>query len=875
MTVTVFQQANQLLREGKLEAAVIVYRQAIEQNPNSYLSYQNLGETLGKLGRWEEAVEMYGKAIELKPSAGWLHLNLSWALQQVGRLDEAQQTAEKAAKMEPKLARFVGNWPGIKENILKVNSAKHNPESQAGIIVEKKIREVVAPPNAFKSTQFYSDLEHLFILGNGESIDVVSRKLFLSQAHAAETGLHIVAAPSSQCEALSSDMNRCNSILVLANSLKDIADQKTEISGGYWKILQLDSESVLLSIFLQPGRFMTQGSFADILGRLQSFGSSDLLEVKLPSLKFLIEELLAHRGDAYIESVENKLEQIIDRVSSSVKMHRSSIVDVLNLLIFSSNIDAVQVKLQNYLNKNLTELQTTIDDSHKKVIYRRIDSCIYFAFELSGKNLAGTLAPIFKQAFDIMLSMGIPAPILSRGLRYSFLKAIELAQSLPTLIDLAQITNTDDSIAFLAIYSIIRHRSTNAESDLLKTWLLLKKIFELPKKNLISLVRDLRRTVPSCLGIPVSLSTEIISAFEITEKETPDRETWLARCLLLLYADCFDSRLLNWITHHNRIDLTSEDKEIVLALTGYDIPLIDRVNKTLLEEGFNYKVLYPSEYCKITDYMKANLAEWGKHSQISHQSYTGKGDSLPMISVILTTFNPDMELLRLSLESIIHQTYPALEIIVIDDHSPPESSRLIDLLVDEMRRNTPHLIVYQRNEKNVGQYVSRNRAIAISKGEFIAIQDDDDISHPERLQHQLQPMLAESSLMATHANHLRISENSRLMIDGDAIGAVWGDAPVSFIWRRQVFQEIGNFLPTKTRGDVEFRSRMRRHYSDRAIQMIAQPLVLMRGGMGTVSSNKEYYFRSALSVWRYMMNHIPIGIYSSQEMVRWIPTVLR
>ena len=875
MTVTTFQQANQLLREGKLEEAVVAYRLAIEQNPNSYLSYQNLGETLGKLGRVDEAVEMYGKAIELKPSAGWLHLNLSWALQQVGRLDEAQQTAEKAAKMEPKLAKFVGNWPGIKENILKVNSAKHNPESQAGILVEKKIREVVAPPNAFKSTQFYSDWEHLFILGNGESMDVVSRKLFLSQTHAAETGLHIVAAPSSQCEALSSDMNRCNSILVLANSLKDIADQKTEISGGYWKILQLDSESVLLSIFLEPGRLMTQESFADILGRLQSFGSSDQIEVKLISLKFLIEELLAHRGEAYIESVENKLEQIIDRVSSSVKMHRSSIVDVLNILIFSSNIDAVQVKLQNYLNKNVTELQTTIDNSHKKVLYRRIDYSIYLAFELSGKNSADTLAHIFKQAFDIMLSMRIPAPILSRGLRHSFLKAIELAQSLPTLIDLAQITDTDDSIEFLTIYSIIRHRSTNAESDLLKTWLLLKKIFELPKKNLISLVRDLRRTVPSCLGIPVSLSTEIISAFEITEKETPDRETWLARCLLLLYADCFDSRLLNWITHHNRIDLTSEDKELVLALTGYDIPLIERVNKTLIEEGFKYKVLCPSEYCTITDYMKANLAEWGKHSQISHQSYTGKGDSLPMISVILTTFNPDMKLLRLSLESIIHQTYPALEIIVIDDHSPPESSRLIDLLVGEMRRNTPHLIVYQRNEKNVGQYVSRNRAIAISKGEFIAIQDDDDISHPERLQHQLQPMLADSSLMATHANHLRISENSRLMIDGDAIGAVLGDAPVSFIWRRQVFQEIGNFLPTKTRGDVEFRSRMRRHYSDRAIQIIAQPLVLMRGGMGTVSSNKEYYFRSALSVWRYMMNHIPIGIYSSQEMVRWIPTVLR
>jgi hypothetical protein len=84
MTVTAFQQANQLLREGKLESAVIVYRQAIEQNPNSYLSYQNLGETLGKLGRLDEAVEMYQKAIELKPSAGWLHQELGFLLDKQG-----------------------------------------------------------------------------------------------------------------------------------------------------------------------------------------------------------------------------------------------------------------------------------------------------------------------------------------------------------------------------------------------------------------------------------------------------------------------------------------------------------------------------------------------------------------------------------------------------------------------------------------------------------------------------------------------------------------------------------------------------------------------------------------------------------------------
>jgi len=88
MTVTAFQQANQLLREGKLEAAVIVYRQAIEQNPQFYGAYQNLGETLGKLGRLDESVQVYRKAIELKPAAGWLHQELELLLEKLKTLAE-------------------------------------------------------------------------------------------------------------------------------------------------------------------------------------------------------------------------------------------------------------------------------------------------------------------------------------------------------------------------------------------------------------------------------------------------------------------------------------------------------------------------------------------------------------------------------------------------------------------------------------------------------------------------------------------------------------------------------------------------------------------------------------------------------------------
>jgi tetratricopeptide (TPR) repeat protein len=125
MTVTAFQQANQLLREGKLEEAVIVYRQAIEQNPNSYLSYQNLGETLGKLGRWGEAVEAYRRAVQLKPDAAWSNWGLSQALQQVERVEEAEKMGEQAVAIDPRLAKLnksLENWAKERQQFQKQDS---------------------------------------------------------------------------------------------------------------------------------------------------------------------------------------------------------------------------------------------------------------------------------------------------------------------------------------------------------------------------------------------------------------------------------------------------------------------------------------------------------------------------------------------------------------------------------------------------------------------------------------------------------------------------------------------------------------------------------------------------------------------------------
>ena len=181
MTVTAFQQANQLLREGKLEAAVVAYRSAISNNPDFYLAYHNLGEALEKLGHWEESVEAYGQALELKPEVAWSLVGLSRVLQQVGQLEEAQQAWAKAAKIEPKLVGLAGNWSSIKGNILEVNHANQRVDPaqkepfDANLVKPSSLseREIITQSSLFDESWYVMKYAQFI----GQDIDPVTHYL--------------------------------------------------------------------------------------------------------------------------------------------------------------------------------------------------------------------------------------------------------------------------------------------------------------------------------------------------------------------------------------------------------------------------------------------------------------------------------------------------------------------------------------------------------------------------------------------------------------------------------------------------------------------------------------------------------------------------
>ncbi|HXS14948.1 MAG TPA: glycosyltransferase [Candidatus Saccharimonadales bacterium] len=104
----------------------------------------------------------------------------------------------------------------------------------------------------------------------------------------------------------------------------------------------------------------------------------------------------------------------------------------------------------------------------------------------------------------------------------------------------------------------------------------------------------------------------------------------------------------------------------------------------------------------------------------------------PLISVIMPVFNAGV-FLREAIESILHQTYPFLELIIIDDTSTDNTKKIIA----EYQKKFPHIVKTIFLTKHKGDSGASNCGYCLSKGDFIARMDADDISHPKRLEKQL------------------------------------------------------------------------------------------------------------------------------------------
>jgi glycosyltransferase involved in cell wall biosynthesis len=101
----------------------------------------------------------------------------------------------------------------------------------------------------------------------------------------------------------------------------------------------------------------------------------------------------------------------------------------------------------------------------------------------------------------------------------------------------------------------------------------------------------------------------------------------------------------------------------------------------------------------------------------------------PTITVLMPVFNAENYLTE-SIQSVLNQTYADFELLIVNDASTDNSRKVIKSFDDSRIRLVD-------NPTNLGVTKTLNRGLSIARGEYIARQDADDRSYPNRLSQQL------------------------------------------------------------------------------------------------------------------------------------------
>lgn len=125
------------------------------------------------------------------------------------------------------------------------------------------------------------------------------------------------------------------------------------------------------------------------------------------------------------------------------------------------------------------------------------------------------------------------------------------------------------------------------------------------------------------------------------------------------------------------------------------------------------------------------------------------------VSVVMSTYNGSLYVAE-QIESIIHQTYANLEIILADDASTDNTFEILKSYAEKDKR----IIAYQRKE-NVKYNINFSEACSKATGAYIAISDQDDVWELDKIEKQLKKINEDPDNVLVHCISTRFEERSQ------------------------------------------------------------------------------------------------------------------
>jgi O-antigen biosynthesis protein len=202
----------------------------------------------------------------------------------------------------------------------------------------------------------------------------------------------------------------------------------------------------------------------------------------------------------------------------------------------------------------------------------------------------------------------------------------------------------------------------------------------------------------------------------------------------------------------------------------------------------------------------------------------------PLVTVVVACYRPDEALLT-SVASLTAQSYGALEVLLVDDCSGPDSDPWFERAVA-----LDHRVRLLRRPTNGGPYLARNDALRRARGALVTFQDADDWSHPERIATQVALLAADPAMPACHTLAVRAHD--------DLTHSWLGYRPVrtnasSLMVRSSVVSDLGDFLRVRKGADSEYAERIEAEQGP--IGDTGSPLTVSRLRAGSLSRGDFTY----------------------------------
>jgi glycosyltransferase involved in cell wall biosynthesis len=164
------------------------------------------------------------------------------------------------------------------------------------------------------------------------------------------------------------------------------------------------------------------------------------------------------------------------------------------------------------------------------------------------------------------------------------------------------------------------------------------------------------------------------------------------------------------------------------------------------------------------------------------------------VSVIISVYNGEAYLAE-TIESVVNQKYPNIEIIIIDDGSTDGSGKVIQRFVPPVRDH------YQPNN---GIAAAWNRGIELANGDFIAFNGADDLWTKDKIQKQLDAFISDSTLDIVfshvkqfHSPELSEEEKKKIWCPDELMP---GTSAGTMLIKRESFFKVGLFETEWRRG---------------------------------------------------------------------------